>query len=843
MSLRDCIQTALDNGEIPKGRAEEAMAIYDEMARNFRATHPAGAVDAEATIATVKQMRAKMIEDRRVKLLAVHALVARDADVRNFRGLNGAPNEGAGLVAILDRTAKGNAASNVEMRKRAIETEATEQLVDLLADHSRNVFAMTRNKPQLIEVVRAVFGERGGNPHARELGDSWNQVAEMLRQRFNRAGGNIAHLPNWGLPQHHDAVAVTKAGFQAWRDFLLEPATETLQRPRLDWHQMRDNRTGRNFTREGIEQALRDVYQTIATEGWNTVTPSGRQAGAQLAKRHSDHRFLKFADADAWQEYHDAFGRSGSAFDVMTGHIHGMARDIAMLELFGPNPRVTFEHLAQSIRKRAAMDDFQAGGGTRAATDRAVGQIDTARRMFDIQSGRDSIAANGPLANTVAATRNSLQAVQLGAAFLSSVSDLNSVRFAAAMNGLNQRRAIGRALKLLAPGSARDQRLAVSLGLIAESWTETAAAQARYMGEITGPEFSRRIADSVMRLSLLSRFTQTNKWAFGMEYLARLAEVAEDSFADLPGGMQDAFARYGLGAADWDVIRRTPIHHADGGRFLRPRDIAARTDIDGNAERLATRMRELLQSETELAVPSHSVRGRALLTGGTKPGTVVGEVARSMAMYKGFVTSQMYGPILQAWSKTNWKDRVAALSTYAFGMTLLGGLAIQLKEISKGRQPRDMITLEFWGAAVLQGGGIGILGDFLYAATSRFGGGLSTTIAGPVAGLAQDTLALTAGNAIEAVQGKDTNIGRETVAYFSRYNPTNLWWSRLAMERVVWDNLQRLADPEADKRFRTQLARLKKQTGQQYWWSPRRQLFRGEGPDQFPNPLAVVGDR
>jgi hypothetical protein len=41
--------------------------------------------------------------------------------------------------------------------------------------------------------------------------------------------------------------------------------------------------------------------------------------------------------------------------------------------------------------------------------------------------------------------------------------------------------------------------------------------------------------------------------------------------------------------------------------------------------------------------------------------------------------------------------------------TLMGALAMQLKEMAKGRDPRPMTDAEFWGAAMLQGGGLGFV--------------------------------------------------------------------------------------------------------------------------------------
>ena len=90
-----------------------------------------------------------------------------------------------------------------------------------------------------------------------------------------------------------------------------------------------------------------------------------------------------------------------------------------------------------------------------------------------------------------------------------------------------------------------------------------------------------------------------------------------------------------------------------------------------------------------------------------------------------------------------------------------------LKDIAACRDPRRWTDEEtyldpnVWGAALLQAGGLGIYGDFLLANTNRFGGGLASTVAGP---LVERTLRnFTVGNAQQLIQGKETNFGEEAV--------------------------------------------------------------------------------
>lgn len=146
--------------------------------------------------------------------------------------------------------------------------------------------------------------------------------------------------------------------------------------------------------------------------------------------------------------------------------------------------------------------------------------------------------------------------------------------------------------------------------------------------------------------------------------------------------------------------------------------------------------------------------------------------------------------------------------------TLLGAVALQLKEIAKGRNPKSMNSVDFWTAAALKGGGPGIFGDFLFADHNRYGGGIEQTIGGPTVGLVSNTLKLTVGNVSEAAKSEDTGFGREAVKFATDYTPAQSpCYARLAFERMVEDNLMRLVDPDAQQRFNRKVRKAQQDGG------------------------------
>jgi hypothetical protein len=227
----------------------------------------------------------------------------------------------------------------------------------------------------------------------------------------------------------------------------------------------------------------------------------------------------------------------------------------------------------------------------------------------------------------------------------------------------------------------------------------------------------------------------------------------------------------------------------------------------------------------------------ATIIADSKPGTIGGELLRSSAMYKSFTLSVLFNQIRRIRMIEGNGGRAAYFAQYLAAMTLMGAVAIQLKESAKGRDPRPMDEGRFWGAALLQGGGLGIFGDFFGATTSRAGGGLAETAAGPVVGLGSDIGRAVSSNIARAAEGKDPLIGRDVVNLARRYNPTaSLWYTRLAMDRLLWDQLQQVLDPEAEDLWRRQEGTQRKSFGNASWWR------RGQtSPDRGPNLDAIAG--
>jgi len=127
----------------------------------------------------------------------------------------------------------------------------------------------------------------------------------------------------------------------------------------------------------------------------------------------------------------------------------------------------------------------------------------------------------------------------------------------------------------------------------------------------------------------------------------------------------------------------------------------------------------------------------------------------------------------------------------------------------------------FWVKAITAGGGLGVFGDYAFSDQSRYGHKFSTDVMGPYVGALDDLFESTKGNFDRVADGKDKNIGRDLFRTMKPYTPlSRIWYTKLMVDRLLLDNLERLSDPNFDDRIGKYERKMKKQSGQEFWWAP-----------------------
>ena len=738
--FRKCIINGAKEGLISQTQAHKLQDMLNELEDYFQFKKGLDRSEAQRAAAkkTYDQLKIDSAEKLRSTLLqrkVMDQIQDRLLNYRNSKGETDIPNAVRSMYAHDNYSTEFSIERLVDMERgkaHALMNEVLDQLAYKIGGRQTKL-----QKTNLKLMIRELMGENTGNQNAKQLAEAWKKTAEHLRKRYNSFGGRILTRLNWGLPQIHDTLSVRSVTKQDWIDYVL---------PKLDLDKMTDESTGLPFTDKSIQKALSQVYDNITTEGMATFKPGTNSYGKTFANRRTDHRFLAFKNADAWMEYQTRFGNP-DPFVTMMEHINGMSRDIALMKTLGPNPDATHSFLLQTIKKQATLDTAAEAQGKfkRKKTipgteqDRANAITESINNLYAYHKGTLNQPVNAFFGNTFAGLRQILTSAQLGGASIMALSDFNWSRITSKFNGLPAFKANKMATKLLYDGIKKDSslsRVAMRLGLIAEMQSTVAGVQARYLDDIDTPMLAKRISDVILRGSGLSHLTQSGKWGFGMSVLGTLADESGKVFNKLNPDLQKALSKYGIDDEAWEIIRKTKLYDAGidepsmagkGVTFLRPDDIHARADLDPDIrEDLVTRLMNFVTSETNFAVPTASAKGRTILAGSTKAGTVPGEFMKSALMYKNFAITLGFTHLARGFQQVGLKGKAKYLVPMIISGGVMGALAYELKQIAAGKtptKPEDM-GVRYWLNSLVYGGGLGIFGDFLFADQNRYGGSL-----------------------------------------------------------------------------------------------------------------------
>jgi len=948
MSIKDCIDVAVQNGEMSFDEGVNLKNRYDKLEETLQAKGAArDALMGELTAEGRQRRRATKLQER-----ARQTLEKRLLGHFNARGQQ---DPGAGLMFTFENFNEALFPS-VEGRKKALLMRWQAPLAEFtheFAESARFTGEFHRRfgdtKQNLEDLIDELHGADTGNQMARGFAVTVTQTIEDGRQLFNAAGGNIPKMDDYGLPQKHNRDAIRAMQQEPWVEFIF---------PLLDRTKMVDS-SGTAFTDQELRDVLGGAWESIVSEGWsNKRTPSYRGQGkGALFKQRMDHRFLKFKDGPSYRKYMEQLG-DVDAYSALTGHFASMARDIAFMQIMGPNPHSMVNYLKGFVEKwgqtapgkaikrtetiaRASKaiagtgmapklkrilkmsDDMnkiqkelrsRQGGYTKAGwftkgddirvpelkaevaqlkadIDLAVMDLDsqvkgaklaksaetdvrelmdgaaeerptpaggvflnkndpatyartfeaTSQNMFDHMRGTANTPVNTRLAEVSSGIRNVEVASKLGQAAWSALTDPVFGHNARKMAGLSNdsfiKDTVGNMVRFAKHDNMKHARLS---GMMSNKFLHSIDQLSRLSVAGHTQKSTGMMAERVVGWSYLNGITQTGKDTAGMGFTNEILAGMKKPFEDLNPAWQFTLNQNGITAKDWSNLSGLKPHLVDGMPVLRPQDVEAQAGLE-----LTLKYLNLIDSFTKIAVPEPGVRTTALMTQGLRPGTGGGEMLRFAFQFKSFAISVMLmhamsgaREIIRAGSggsKGAMLSGGSRVANMVIGLTILGGIVSQMKEINSGRDPRDMTDEKFWKAAAMQGGGMGIIGDFAFSNTNRYGKGLADTLVGPAMGSIFDP----ARKLVLGAADDENPSGAMDLTRFIQSNLPggNLWFWKLPLDRLVFDKIEEMAHPKGSKSFKKSMGRRKTKHGQEYWWGE------GEaGPGRLPDLSAALGE-
>lgn len=750
------------------------------------------------------------LKKRRVAL-TIAARQRLDAFIKTYQGKDG-KLEALNRTIAFHADGKSNFLS-VESRGKATRDYALSQIQEAFEAVDPRFFNLFEDEASVRDLVYEMRGQDTGNVRAKKGAKAWAGVTELLRQRFNDAGGDIGYLENWGIPQHHSMEKVGRVPQDKW----VSDVIGKLDRK----YYIKDD--GQLMSDAELKTFLGEAYNTIATGGLNKLSDTGMRISGARSNRGNASRQIHFKDADSYLEYQREYG-DRSLWEVMVGHLEGISKDIALVETYGPNP----DHVFRSI-----LDEVTAEQAT--ANPERTGRIkrlaNSTENLYNFIAGKTQPIANPHIARWSDNIRNWMVASRLGSALLASFSDLGTMYMSAKVANIPMNRLFMNQLEAMNPANRTELARARRAGLAMESLLGSVN---RWAMDNMGPSVSRWAATAVMRASGLTAWTDAHKRAYGVTMMGSLGEVVSRA-PDLRS-LDDSDFRIlkskGITEQDFSVWKLAQQEDWGNGNttMLTPESIMRIPDAAvmhlGLPERVRFEaMRRLLAAvseEVDMAVITPGAREQLLTGGGLQRGTWKGELTRSVFLFKSFPISVVLRHWTRAMGMPSAGGRAAYIAAFLASTTMLGALSQQLNDLASGRNPREMTGKDagkFWLGALLKGGGLGLYGDFLLSDHTRYGGGALASMLGPVAGLVDDVVKLAQGIPLNAVEGKPEQTGGDLVKLGKGLIPgANLWYAKAALDHMIFNQLQEYFSPGY---LRKMEQRSKKEFNQTYWWRPQ----------------------
>jgi hypothetical protein len=776
----DTIRNAKENAQLATKEAKLKITPEDEIV-----DVPRDVISAQANY---QELLVKRSEKKRELALKVNRL-KKEQELTNVISQRGDRSVYDTMRDMIGKRAgAGNTHSNVEARTTAIYTRVSADIHDL-KDQLRTKWAGFSQDTELgNEVVRYLKDGTVKNQEmlstAAKLADQWKMSANKLKALRNKAGGKVGQLEDWIMPQAHNKTKMLSMGKDEWKAFI---------RPLLDIERVEKQTGGK------IDDVLDNSYDNITRR-----EESNPSFSSVVAKRHEEQRVLHFKDGDSMISYNEMSGNT-DVFGIMDNHIRSHSQEVAAMQLFGANPDDNFNRLLD-IARADGMGDFQEGK-LRSLWDLSLGNVDG----DNIVNKADRVIA------TVGGGHRTIQvASKLGSAAVSAIADLGNIFLGGGYRGLNSFKIFGTGLETLmqeAIGgvkSGRNVEFASRLGLVSE-FASASLANSRF-AEVTQTGGVAKAAEGVIRASGLGAWTDSFRASFGLELNGKLYQDFGKTFDDLD--YKQMLEEYGIGAADWDKIRATRGKTLNSESFSA--DFLDMEKVYEADEALGYRLSEMFNTEMDAFVIMPTNRTRVWTTWGAKKGTVKGETARNIMLFKSFPIAVVQMHIAR-WSKMTGSGKVAYTAGAAASSLITGGMALMAYDTVTGKTPRSTDRPEFVWEATVKGGGLGIFSDLFSMAENRYGHSWLGTMVGVPYGTGED-ITKTLGDIKKEVSGDDVNVMANAYNRAKKYIPgQNLWYTRTLFSETLGDFMQEAIDPNYYKKESRKQKYMKQREQESYF--------------------------
>lgn len=697
-----------------------------------------------------------------------------------------------------------------------------------------------------------------GNDKAFKIAELMKATYGKGRRLLNKWGADIENLESFVANQTHDVMEMRSSTGSLLKDGALYVrlnfergfAAATTEMKRLAFVRWRNfiidkldkQKTFREVISKDIEGFLQNAYDALISGQHNT--PSSEESDsleafkairpASRAERLSAHRILHFKDGESWDTYNEEYG-SGSLPSAFYQTVEKMGKNIGIMKFFGPSSKQVFDNIIKKLKEDPKER-------TKILT---PGRINKAKRMFDFAAGITNIPSNVVLANWAAGFRSYVTLVRLPLVLLASFQDVANRASAFRDHGIGFFDRWSALLGTATNGMTREEKLALS-NLFRVTNTMQLGIYTSRMSAFDSPSGAMSKAMQMFfKYNGMNWWDRVNRQSHAVTLGAHLGSFKDVEFKDINPLEKRMLTDYKIGKEEWDFYRKNAqvVVGTDETTFIAPDAVREATDegvskyltdigitrkditptaIQNAQDELSDKLGAYFIDRTDHAILRPDLADSTIIVRGGQRGTIYGELGRSLAHFKTFSVSfarkvlgrKIYG------GNINGNPDIMGLIEIMATSTILGGAIIEMKLIGQGKISQSFGE-DFFLAAMLQGGGLGIYGDFLFGEYNRYGQTPVGNFIGPDLGTINDMTTFLYKLA------KMDHPAEATAQFFGRNTPfINMWFLKTALNYLFLYSLAEHLSPGYLARMQRNLI---KQRQQQFLFPPTQHALRPFG--------------
>ncbi len=524
------------------------------------------------------------------------------------------------------------------------------------------------------------------------------------------------------------------------------------------------------------------------------------------------------------------YGYGNNPYMMLFSHIERASREMGLLKVFGPNHDANYAAAKALARQRpdipsSEVNKMWAGNPMRGLAHllEREGSLDG---IYKVLKGEVHPVHDSYLGSALSALRNVTVATSLkSATFIVTAGDTVTQALASARIGKNPISQLFEVFKPSGMFGKLSKEDAAYFHIEGHATSEFSNGVRDFEDHLSAFQITGKAATAVVKSTLLDAWGRNGKRTFSQTILNLFGRHRGDTFEQLATtnpGFRNLLDQHGFEAKDWDVFRNSVTEWNNGAHYLDPNKLM--DDVP-----LYNRTMAMVQQTGAFAMHQADARIRSIEAGlpfGTTPGKPGSQLFQAGMQFKTFALSRMTTQMVRTLTDADMGSRVSRTVGFAVGSLLGTAVAIQALRVVQGKDLQNIGDPNFWLHVAARSGLGAIFGEMLHQAfTGDKGFGELVAPISPLGGLLTDVGKLILGpitrktKELEGRPPSHATEGGQLAHVLKTYIP-NAWWGMLATERMIYDKIQQLIDPEWRRSFSRLKHRQQKEYKSGYWWAP-----------------------